>query len=447
MRTIKNGVSRFILWYLRFFAKIQLRKIKPVVIGVGGSSGKTSLSSLITIILSGKQKVRFNEGKNSESGIPLSILSLSLKNYSFFSWLKVVLLAPLRVLFDYEKYHFFVCEMGIDSPFEPKNMSYLLKIVQPDVAVLTNIAYEHSEYFEKTVSETDDEKRREEILNLTAKEELLLLKNLPKKATAIINIDDLKINESLNNIKANIITVSERKEKADFFIKENIIKADCFSVIINAYGKDYTLRLNSPLPAHFAKTICLAIATCFSLGIDIKEAIEKIEKNFKLPSGRLSIFNGVKDSLIIDSSYNNATLQPFLDVLDLASTISQRRRKLAILGDFRELGSISEYVHKKAAEKIMETVNFAIIIGPLMQKYVAPILEKKGFPYKSFLTFLDARYFILTNIKKKDLIIVKGSQNTLFLERVVEMLLKNPKDKEKLCRRGEYWDKIRQKTA
>ncbi len=444
---MKKLISKLILCYLRFFAKIQLKKIKPIVIGVGGSSGKTSLSSLITIILSGKHKVRFNEGKNSESGIPLNILGLNLKNYSFLSWLKIIFLAPFKVLFDYKKYQFYVSEMGIDSPFEPKNMSYLLKIIQPDVAVLTNISLEHSEYFDELVLETNEEQRREEILKLTAKEELLLLKSLSKDKKAILNIDDLQINKEVENIKANKITVSKRKEKADFYIKESIVKADRFLINFSFNNKDYTLKLNTPLPSYFAKTICLAIATCFSLGIDVKDSIERIEKHFKLPPGRLSIFNGVKNTLIVDSSYNNATLQPFLGILDLITAISQRRRKLVILGDFRELGTASEYIHKKAAEKIIQSADFAILIGPMMQKYVAPILEKKNLPYKSFLTFSDARYFILTNIKKRDLILVKGSQNTLFLERVVEMLLKNPKDKDKLCRRGEYWDKIRQKTA
>ena len=46
-------------------------------------------------------------------------------------------------------------------------------------------------------------------------------------------------------------------------------------------------------------------------------------------------------------------------------------------------------------------------------------------------------------IEDNDLVLVKGSQNTLLLERVVESLLKDPKDKNRLCRRGTFWDKQR----
>ncbi len=447
MDFLKKPISKFILVYLRFFARVQIRKINPVIIGVGGSSGKTSLANIIALILKGKHTVRSSEGKNSETGIPLSILGLNLKNYSFFSWLKVIISVPFIVLFDFKKYDYYIAEMGIDSPFEPKNMSYLLKIIQPKVAVLTNISHEHSLYFDNLVSTTNEEQRKEEILELTAKEELLLLKKLTKEGVAILNVDDLKINNEVERIKAKKISVSERKENTDFFIKNTIVNFDRFVINFKAENKNYTLKIEKPLPSHFAKTIILAIATCYSLGVDIKESISRIEKSFSLPPGRLSIFNGVKESLIIDSSYNNATLQPFLDVLDFVNTISKRRRKVAILGDFRELGSMSEFVHKKAAEKIIKTIDFAILIGPMMKKYVSPILEKKEFAHKSFLTFSEARYFILTNIKKRDLILVKSSQNTLFLERVVEMLLRNPKEKEKLCRRGIYWDKVRQKAA
>jgi len=49
-------------------------------------------------------------------------------------------------------------------------------------------------------------------------------------------------------------------------------------------------------------------------------------------------------------------------------------------------------------------------------------------------------------IKAGDLILVKGSQNELYLERVVELLLLNKKDKDLLPRRGSFWDKKRRNT-
>ena len=112
----------------------------------------------------------------------------------------------------------------------------------------------------------------------------------------------------------------------------------------------------------------------------------------------------------------------------------------------RELGTQSGKQHQIIAKKILETCDMVILIGPLMQKFVASMLKNNNFLFYAFPTFTNAKDEILKVIKSGDLILVKSSQNTLFLERVVEMLLKNSKDKEKLCRRGEFWDKKREQS-
>jgi len=161
----------------------------------------------------------------------------------------------------------------------------------------------------------------------------------------------------------------------------------------------------------------------------------------------MSIFRGIKNSILIDSSYNNATLAPIIDLLDFLKNLSEKKRKVAIIGDMRELGSMSEKLHKVVAKKIAETVDFAILIGPMMRDYVVPILKEKKANHVSFNTFSEAKDFILKNIKINDVILVKSSQNTLFLERVVQMLLADSKDEARLCRRGSFWDKRRQETS
>jgi UDP-N-acetylmuramoyl-tripeptide--D-alanyl-D-alanine ligase len=135
-----------------------------------------------------------------------------------------------------------------------------------------------------------------------------------------------------------------------------------------------------------------------------------------------------------------------LDLLSFVSEIGKQRRRVAIIGDMRELGTMSKLIHEKVAEKILNSLDMVILIGPLSQQYILPILKKHDFPVYSFLNFTSSKSTILEQIKPKDMILIKGSQNTLFLERAVELLLENPRDKDKLCRRGEYWDKIREKN-
>ncbi len=438
METLK----RFVLFYLRILAKIQLWKIKPLIIGIGGASGKSSLSRLIYLILSDKFKVLYSEGKNSETGIPLNILGISMENYTVLNWLKALILAPLKVLFNWTKFDLYVAEMGIDSPKEPKNMSYLLKIIRPDVGVLTNVSFEHSQYFEEEVEGENLEAKEKEIFRLTSEQELLLLNSLDKEKTAVLNLDDKTISSIKTKLNCKKITVS--KGKSDFRITGVASFLYGFELEFEHLNKKYALKLKQPLTEHFSYSIALAIAVCSSLGIKIEDAIFSIERKFSLPAGRMTVFAGIKNSTIIDSSYNSSPL-PLFDMLDFIKNC-EAKRKVVILGDMRELGILSKKFHEEAAGKIQKVANAAILVGPLMKEYVYPIFKKSNLKVESFDNFTKAKAYIRDFIEDRDLVLIKGSQNTLYLERVVEMLLNNPKDKDKLCRRGDFWDRKRKKS-
>lgn len=425
---------------------MQLRKINPFIIGVGGASGKTSLSNFIALILEKEYKVKQGKGKNSETGIPLDILNLSITTNSLLDWIRLLTLSLLRVLFDYRKFEIYVAEMGIDSPLEPKNMSYLLKIVKPTVGVLTNISFEHSQQFDPLVDAKSISERKEDILELTAKQEGLLLTTLPKEGFAVLNLDDENIANLKSEITATCITVSAVNKDAVFYIEKIQNFVDKFLVVFVHNGKRYKIEIANPLPKHFAYSFLLSIAVVSTKGVEIRNAINALQSDFSLPSGRMTVFKGIKDTILLDSSYNNATLTPILDLLDFVFEIGKQRRRVGIIGDMRELGTMSKALHEQVANKILTTLDFAIIIGPLSQKYIEPILRKNKFEFLSYSSFSQSKQAILENIKPKDIILIKGSQNTLFLERVVEMLLQNKEDVKRLCRRGEFWEKIRAKT-
>ncbi len=443
---MRKRLGFFVLNYLRFFAKLKIKRVKPLIVGVGGSSGKTSLANFIYLILGQRYKVKQSRGKNSETGIPLDILNLSAGDYSNLDWLKVLLKSPVKFLIGLDSYDVYIAEMGIDSPKEPKNMSYLLKIIRPEIAVLTNIAYEHSVYFDPLVLEEEDEQREERILKLTAEQELLLLTSVEDKGTVVLNIDDGYIKDAQQRIKAKKLTLSERDETADFFIEDVKNYVTEFVLVFKFEGEKYKIKIDNPLPKHFAYSFVSAIAVAKACGISVEESIGILENNFTLPPGRMSVFKGIKDTVVIDSSYNNATLTPILDLLNFVRQIGSQRRRIGIIGDMRELGTMSKPLHEEVARKMLQTLDVAILIGPLCQKYILPILKSNNFKVYSYLNFTSAKSTILDEVRPKDIVLVKGSQNTLFLERAVELLLENPKDKNKLCRRGEYWEKIREKS-
>jgi len=187
---MKKFLSLLILAYLRFFARLKLAQINPTIIGVTGSAGKTSTVAAIETVLAQKFSVQTTGGANSETGIPLSILGLKMTDYSPFDWLRIIVLAPIYCLLPVA-YDILVCEMGIDELTPPKNMEYLLTIVQPKIGVFLNVLPVHT-------------LQMKSIENIAA-EKGKLITSLPKDGTAILNINDSHVLEFKTKTKAKIV--------------------------------------------------------------------------------------------------------------------------------------------------------------------------------------------------------------------------------------------------
>jgi UDP-N-acetylmuramoyl-tripeptide--D-alanyl-D-alanine ligase len=435
---MKKFASKPFLWYLRTAAKIQLSKSNNTVIGIGGSSGKTSLCRIVEEILKTKYKVKASRGLNSETGVALSILKLIPGGYTLFDWLRISFLIPIRLLTLREKYDFYVCEMAFDRPGV---MKQLINTAHPKIATLTNISLEHSENFDKLVPK-ESKGKQNAVLEFIAKEESLLLKSTPADGIAILNIDDPEIEKLKNEIKAKPLTISAKYDNADFFAKDIAITLERLEMNIVYSGKVFHLKTKRALSYCYVYTILLAVAISVSAGLSIEKTIEAISQKLNLPNGRLSIFKGIKNTTLIDSSYNAQPIA-MLDALDFLKTVSKERRRVAILGEMRELGEETKQEHEKIAKKIKESVDFAVLIGPSMKKYVSPILDEVGLNYKYFPNFTSSKEFVKNNIKGEDVILVKGSQNTLLLERAVEMLLADKNNVKKLTRPNKFWEKQR----
>lgn len=429
---MRKKFGLLLLFYLRVLAKLQLGKInlrrklvgKPPVkiIGVTGSYGKTTTMLAIVSALKNDFKVKFSEGANSESGIPLNILGLKMKDYSFFDWLRVSFLSFFSLIFNWENYDIYVAEMGIDEPKEPKNMTYLLKIIRPQIGIFIGVSSVHSQQFESVFSSESLPVNHKKILAAIADEKAKLILSLPENGFAVLNLEDKWVRERAGLTKAKVIKAE--RVKIDF--------------------KNYVL------PDEFEINFGLAVSVASALGIDRKKAISQIRKNFKLPPGRSTLIKGIKNTLIIDSSYNSSykAAKAMLGLLDKIGK-KMKREKIAVLGDMRELGSLAEIEHKKLAGLTVKIADKIVLVGPLMEKYFLPEAVSVGFPKNKIFYFKNAYLasdFLKSALKGGELLLVKGSQNAIFLEIVVEALMADKsKADELLCRRGNYWDLKREK--
>lgn len=435
----KQMVSTIILYWLKFFAKIQLQKTHPIIIGVTGSVGKTSTVNAIEAVLKKFPNLKVTHEANSESGIPLQILSIKLESYSVGNWLKAMLLAPLTVILDWKPIDTYVIEMGIDSPNPPKNMQYLLSIVQPDVGVFLNSQVVHSQNFDALISQDIDQTRRsEEIKKAIANEKGHLIQSLPPGGQAILNLDDPNVSQFISKTRAQVITFG-MSEHATISIVS--ITPSVSGTWIKLKHNDKMFDFVMPkmaLTKSYGYSFASAIAVGMSQDLSIDEAIENLKINFRLPPGRMSIVSGINNSIILDSSYNSSQT-PALEALDVLGQISAGK-KYALLGDMNELGIEAKASHQLVVSRAQELCDHVYLVGPQMKEFILPVEGK----ITHLLNAKLAAQTLQNILKPNDSILIKGSQNGIFLEYAVEKLLKNPGlDGSTLCRRGEYWQSVR----
>ena len=439
-----NNIAKFaILYYLRFFAIIQLKKNSPFIIGVTGSAGKTSAKNAIEAILKDNTDLKVAIKANSETGIPLSILGLSMKNYSVIDWLRVCFLAPIKLLTNWEKYQVLLVEMGVDAPYKPKNMEYLLSIIKPTVGVFLNAYPVHSLAFDHLITDSDPSKRENHMRQIIAKEKGKLITSLSQNGVAILNQDDENVSTFAGQTKANVITFGYSSAAAIQIKKAEVsLKGTMFTFSHQGESASLTLN-NSALGKVFGHTFAAAIAVGISSGLSLKESVEGLKKNFKLPKGRMSLIPATSNSIIIDSSYNSSTI-PLIDALNTLKDIAPTR-KIAVLGDMREMGQEAKLAHKTIAKVAKDICDHIILVGPNMKKYAQPILKEKAVVVENA---KQATNILLESIQPQDTILIKGSQNNLFLEFIIEKIMKNPHHANKLlCRRGNYWDQKRKEAG
>lgn len=441
---MKQLLIKIILNYFRFFARLQLKKNpQAVIIGVTGSAGKTSTARAISQILLTRGRVKTSRGSNSESGIPFSILGLKPATYSPLDWFRLALLSPLRLLFNWEHFNFYVVEMGIDSPKQPKNMAYLLSIVHPDVGVILNSGLAHANAFDYLVKDHHPARHQAKLEALIAREKMQLAHGVKNTGVVVYNLDQPQLLKYRSNLSARQFTFG-KSAQANLRILRTTVSPAGFKMAFCYQGQTFSLAIPDILPLHFAYTLAAAAASALAIGIPPTSCTLALA-HYRSPAGRARVLPGLNNSSILDSSYN-ASPGTMRESLELLNKIAGRAHTLAVVGDMRELGDSAKLAHKNLADWLVQNVDEAILFGPLTGTHTLPVLLSRQFPARHFTRMSDLTTYLHAHLTPKSWILVKGSQNEILLERAVESLLADPKDINLLCRRGSYWDQIRSHT-
>lgn len=439
----KDIAKKLVINYLKILSYIKLKyQFKGQIISVAGCYGKSSAVSLLENIFRQEYKVyttnQAGKGLNSATGIPFALLNIKPDRYSLLDWVRYCFQA-IEGPFSKVGQDFLILEMGVD---QPGDMKFLVSFIKSNIAILINSNNTHSVYFE-------------ELHETTKKsfEELIAFENgyifEASKDAIAYNLDDPEVVKQVSRFHG--------KTKIPFSIQNssNLIEfsptLQGTNIKFRYLDEEYELLYEQPLLEEYKNTIEMVLKVAEYYKLKPESVITGL-KTYKLPPSRCTLFEGLRDSFIIDSSYNSAYL-PASSAIKLVKQIS-KGRKIAILGDMRELGILSEKEHRKLAHIAAENLDIVITVGPLMKKFFNPEFNQeknKQQQIYSFETTKEALEFLSKDnfafIQKDDVILIKGSQNTLLLEIIVEKLLNNKEDVENLCRRGSFYQEEREKLV
>lgn len=435
---MKDLFKKVVLALLMLFARIRLRRLRLFIIGVTGSIGKTSSKEAINHILKSKFRVLHSEKSyNTDFGLPLTILEQRSGFSSAGKWVKTLFGAMIKAFFGGRDLQILVAEMGVDKPGD---MDQLLKLIRPQVGVMTNI---------KPVHLNDQQFKDLDDIFLEKKK---LVTTLPEKGIAVLNADDpytASLREPLTCRKI----FYGMSDWADLRLVS--MMNDFTGIKFALSYKDQVAEGFVPLLGAFQIYVILpAVAVALTQGFELQEAVNALA-DFNLPAGRMSVIPGIKDSLIIDSSYNASpeSVKQALDILAGSAGSAgggggrgtNEGRRIAVLGSMNELGEYAEQKHREIGKYAAERVDYLMTVGE-NAKWIAEEALRAGM--KDFLVSahddaMGASEHLRKILKENDVVLVKGSQNKVRLERLVKMVMKEPeKAGELLARQDEEWEKI-----
>lgn len=374
-------------------ARFNRNRFKHIpLIGVTGSNGKTTAKEMIAWVLSSKFKVLKNEGtKNNHIGLPLTLLKLD------------------------NSYDLAVLEIGTNHSGE---VSYLSRIAQANIGVITNVGPAHLEYLKD--------------LKGVFREKYALLTHLKQPAIAILNSDDKFLRkEALKPRKTPFILGVGIEQESDFSAGgvKYISGRPSFTPLEARPKRRTSVPPKAGLPLtgftlnrrfKFALqslgyyniyNSLLSIAAGRIFGLGYRDIALRLS-SFNLPKGRLNLIE-IKGIRFIDDTYNANPLS-MQQALGVLRNLSSRGRKIMVMGDMLELGAQSLSLHANAVREALKFSDTLITVGPQTQSCVDKLdaAQSRSVTWFACQTSSEAREILFKRVcvDRQDIVLVKGSR-------------------------------------
>lgn len=393
---VKNTVQA--LQSLAAAYRQSLAKAGVKVIGVVGSNGKTSTRNLIHQVLSAKLTgTQSPRSFNNHLGVPLTLLAAGLTD------------------------DFVVVEMGTNHPGELKQLG---QIAQPDLLVMTSIGQEHMEFFKTLDGVADEETSVFEYLSSSHDRLAVLPGDAPTRTLLQPYLARL-------SAKVKQVWVSLDEPKNDLWAQAVSPSDQGTAFRLHGWG-DQPMDIRLPLIGrHNVANALSAAAIAHHLGLDAAAFVQALTGATPMPM-RLEVqrcgtsSNGIT---LLNDAYNANVDSMVAGLRTLAEMpLAKGGRRIAILGDMRELGDQSPDMHRQIGRAIAEQANPAIDHAILIGQFALYTAESLGrhWPPNRYHLFSgwsdDLPPKIASLLNPGDVVLLKASRGSA-LERLIPAIV------------------------
>jgi UDP-N-acetylmuramoyl-tripeptide--D-alanyl-D-alanine ligase len=309
--------------------------------------------------------------------------------------------------------------MGADHPGD---IAQLTRIAKPNIGLVTAVGEVpvHVQYYASPQE--------------VAYEKSQLPRSIASDGLVVLNYDDQSVLDMREHTRAHVATFGF-SQNADIFVEDYTYALPSLDDVgdIGMYVRFrvhvHTLEVFLPhiIAKHQLYPIMGAIAIAWHLGISQENIIDSL-KHISLSPGRMQMAEGFHDIFVIDDTYNSSPLAAHaaLDVLkELGDFVIAKRgvgRKIAILGDMRELGDYSIDQHRQLGARAGAVADLVVAVGDMRGYITEGALTRLS--KEQVISFEDAdraASAIAQYLEPHDLVLIKGSRS-VHMEKVVNIL-------------------------
>jgi UDP-N-acetylmuramoyl-tripeptide--D-alanyl-D-alanine ligase len=346
---------------------------KPLI-GVTGSTGKTTTKEAIAHVLACRFRVLKSEGNfNNHFGLPLMLLKLE------------------------AEHDVAVIEMGMSHAGE---IAALAKIAQPGIGVVSNVAPVHLEFFNSVAD--------------IARAKYELIESLPSHGTAVLNADDEYVSQFGRDFRGKVVlyglraTADVRAEN----IENRGAEGSAFEVVVGSCRENVTVPL---LGTHNIYNALAAVAVGLERGLTPSEVVSALA-SLAPPDKRGQVVK-LGNITVINDCYNSNPMAMNAMVDALAAIPAQRR--IVVAGEMLELGAAAEELHRESGEHIAgKKIDVLLGVRGLAQAMVEAAL-RFGMRAEFVATPEEAGEWLARETRDGDAVLLKASRGVK-LERALE---------------------------